>query len=408
MIKKTIVVGVTSGIAAYKAVELVKLLKIEGFDVFVIMTHHATKMVPVSEFEHASGHKVFVDLFEDGFDYKTVLETRQVDHIELADKADLLVIVPATANTVAKIAHGMADDFLTTTTLAVTAPVLVCPSMNVNMWHNPAVQKNVACLKNLGYQIIEPAEGMLACGYEGKGRLEDVNVIKAEIVRQLEKTDSLKGKKIIITAGGTTEKLDDVRSITNKSSGKMGIAIAEACYLRGADVLLVRAKDSVKARYLLPEKVFVSADDLQTIMEDTVQHYDVLFHTAAVSDFQLAEPITGKISSNSNVHLHLKPRTKILDQLKKLNPSLTLIAFKAEYGLSEAQLIEVAHQRLIKSQADAIVANDVSQSDRGFQADTNEVIIILKDATHHKIGLASKREVAAQVIEFLSQELAKN
>ncbi len=404
--KKTILVGISSGIAAYKILELVKFLKSDGFEVFVVMTPQAAKMVPSNDFRKASENKVFIDLFEKGFNYKNILQTGKVDHIELADQADLMVIAPATANTLAKIAHGIADDFLTTTLLAVTAPVILCPSMNVNMWNNPFVQENISRLKNVCYQIIEPAKGMLACGYEGKGRLADIQIIKNEITSRLKQTEVLKGKRIIVTTGGSIEKIDNVRHITNKSSGKMGVAIAEECYLRGAEVLLLRAKSSVQPRYLIPEEIFETADELSKIIAKKIPKCDIFFHAAAVSDFQLAHSIKGKISSKKPLTLRLKPRQKILDILKKLNPETTVVAFKAEYGLSESELIKVTYKRLQESDADVIIANDVSQPDRGFQADTNEVWIVLKNGKHHKIPLSSKREVASSLIDFMSKELS--
>lgn len=399
---RTVLLGVTSGIAAYKTLDLVKKLREDKIDVFVIMTKHAAKMVEPKEFEEVSGHKVSIDLFEEHFDYKNILKERKVDHIELADKADVMIIAPATANIIAKLAHGIAEDFLTTTTLAVTAPIIICPSMNVHMWSNPIVQENVAKLKQHGYQIIKPTSGMLACGYEGEGRLADIDDIKQAIVERLNYTQSLQGKKIIITAGGTMEKMDDVRFITNKSSGKMGIALAEECYLRGADVMLLRATTSVKPRYSMLEKTFDTADDLYAIIQKEVTSRDIIFHTAAVSDFQLAERIDGKISSKSSVNLHFTPRIKISDQIKKLNPTINLIVFKAEYGLSEEELINEALQKLEEANADAVVANDISRSDRGFQVDTNEVIIVTKHGLQKKLPLASKKEIARGIVEYLT------
>ncbi|MBI4008668.1 bifunctional phosphopantothenoylcysteine decarboxylase/phosphopantothenate--cysteine ligase CoaBC, partial [Candidatus Roizmanbacteria bacterium] len=292
--KQTVVIGITSGIAAYKSLGLIKLLKHEGLDVAVIMTNSATKMIPLHKVEKVSGNKVFVELFEKNFNYKNILKSRKVDHIDIADKADIMVIVPATANIIAKLAHGIADDFLTTTALAVTAPILLSPSMNINMWNNPIIQENIMKLQEKGFQIIEPAEGMLACGYEGKGRLPDIQTIKDEIQRNLQYIDSLKGKKIIVTAGATIEKIDDVRYITNRSSGKMGIRIAEECYLRGAKVLLLRAKHSIKPRYLIEEEIFDSADDLAKLIEKHIRQYEVFFHVAAVSDFSVKKQ-PGKI-----------------------------------------------------------------------------------------------------------------
>lgn len=401
--KKTILIGITSGIAAYKILELIKLLKKEGLEVFIIMTEHAAKMVEMREFEEESGNKVFTNLFEKRFDYKKVLLKRKVDHIELADIADIMVIVPATANIVGKIASGIADDFLTTTTLAITAPVIICPSMNTNMWNNPIVQENIFKLKNLGYQIIGPTEGPLACGYEGKGRLEEVEVIKSEIMLQLNRTKSLEGKTVIVTAGGTIERIDEVRFITNKSSGKMGAAIADECFLRGANVLLLRAKTAVKPRYLIPEKTFETSDELFYIIKKKIKECDLIFHTAAVSDFYIHEEKKGKISSQNSHNLKLNPRQKIVDQMKKFSPKTKLIAFKAEYGLKESELIKKALVKLKESSADAIVANDVSKSDRGFQVDTNEVFIVLKNGNFEKIPLDSKRNIASKIVEYVTK-----
>ena len=214
---KTVLLGVTSGIAAYKSLELIELLKKEGLEVFVIMTKSASLMVAPLEFENASGHEVAIELFKDKFDYKKVLKTRTVEHIALSDKADIMVICPATANTIAHLANGIADDFLTTAVLALTKPLIICPSMNVNMWNNPAVVENLEKLKRRGIQIIEPTEGMLACGYEGKGRLENIDIIKQEIRKERNRTHARKGKKRSGTAGGTQEKIDEERVSTNKS-----------------------------------------------------------------------------------------------------------------------------------------------------------------------------------------------
>lgn len=401
--KKIVLIGITSGIAAYKSLDLIKLLKEVGINVVVIMTYHATKMVNPDDFERVTGNRVFFDLFEKGFDYREILRTRKVDHIDLADKADLMVIVPATANMIAKLAHGLADDFLTTTALAVTAPILICPSMNVNMWNNPLVQENIVKLQTLGYQIVEPASGMLACGYEGKGRLEEVTFIRDEIINRLNNTDLLKGKKVIVTAGGTIEKIDDVRFVTNRSSGKMGVAIAEACYLRGAEVLLLRAKTAVTPRYLVKEKLFTTAEELLDLIKENVGNYDIFYHVAAVSDFRVNNPYKGKISSDRSTTIVLKPQPKILDQIKKFNPKVTLVAFKAEYALDEEKLVKTSLKRLKQSNADAIVANDISRIDRGFVVDTNEVFITLKNGMYHKIAFGSKRNIAGHIVDYLSK-----
>ncbi|MFA6081186.1 MAG: bifunctional phosphopantothenoylcysteine decarboxylase/phosphopantothenate--cysteine ligase CoaBC [Patescibacteria group bacterium] len=399
--KKNILIGVTGGIAAYKILDLIRLLKKEGHSVFVIMTKGATEMFSITNFEKASGNKASVNLFEKNFNYKDVLNNRKVEHIELADKSDVMVIAPATANIIGKLANGIADDFLTTTVLAVTSPIIICPSMNINMWNNPIVQENLAKLKSADYQIIEPTSGILACGYEGMGRLENVEIINKEINKLLDKNDSLKGKKIIITAGGTTEKIDEVRFITNRSSGKMGVAIAEECYLRGADILLFRSKTSVHPRYLIKEKIFNTADELLQLIKANINDTDLFFQTAAVSDYKIDKSFKGKISSEKPLELRLISQIKIIDQVKKLSPETKLIAFKAEYGLSEKELIEEASKKMKDSNADFIIANDISRKDSGFESDDNEVYIISKNGKIKKIELTSKKKLGKQIVEYV-------
>jgi len=398
--KKIAVLGVTSGIAAYKTLELVKLLKEKGIDVFVIMTQHATKMVNKKEFEKASGNNVYSDLFEEDFDYKRILKRRKVDHIALADKADVMVIAPATANVIAKLANGIADDFLTTTVLAATCPIILCPSMNVYMWKNPIVKENVSKLRGHGFHIIEPTSGMLACGYEGEGRLADVLSVSNQIRNMLNYTQFLKGKKILVTVGGTVERIDDVRFIANKSSGKMGVAIAEECFMRGADVFLLRAYNAVRPRYLIKEEEFYSAEDLFSLVKKHIENIDILFHVAAVSDFTVQNAYKGKLSSEKLATITLQPRAKIIDQIKKLNPKVKLVAFKAEYNLTESELINKAKEKILTWKADAVIANDVGKKDRGFGSDMNEVFIVLKNGETKKIKRDLKRNVAREIIEF--------
>lgn len=397
---KTVVLGITSGIAAYKTLDLVKLLKNEAIDVHVIMTRKATNIVPAAEFEEASGNKVSLDLFEEDFDYKKILNSRKVDHIALADNADVFVVAPATANTVAKIANGFADDLLTTTLLAVTAPVIICPSMNVHMWSNPVVKENIEKIKKLGYQIIKPTSGMLACGYEGEGKLEDVVKIKDEIMKQLKRTDSLEGQKVIVTAGGTREKIDDVRYITNRSSGKMGIALAEELYLRGAEVMLIRAKDSVKPRYLIKEELFETSQELHDKIKQKISNYNTIFHAAAVSDFQVARPKAGKISSSESFSLEMTPQTKIVDHIKNWNPNIKLIAFKASAGLSEKEMIKAAQRKLKAVNAYAIIANDAT----AFENDSNEVLVLKEDGTTTKFQRKTKQIISEEIIDYLFQK----
>lgn len=396
--KRTVTLGITSGIAAYKCLDLIEKLRAEKIDVQVIMTRHAVQMVDPREFVEASGRRVYSELFESGFDYKKVLASRSVDHIKLADNTTLMLIAPATANIIAKLAHGIADDFLTTTALAVTAPVVVCPSMNVNMWNNTAVQDNIKILKKRKIHIIEPGEGSLACGYEGKGRLAEIEDIKNYVLKVLNMAKSLSGKKIMVTAGGTVEKIDDVRFIANRSSGRMGIAIAEECFLRGADVSLVRSTSSVKPRHLIKEEVFSTADDLYEIIKRNIKSIDVIFHAAAVSDFKVKNKRSGKISSESEAILELVPRIKIIDQIKKLNPGVFLIGFKAESG--KGKMIEKALVRLRKANADLMIANDISRSDSGFESDKNEVYIVTKDGSAVLLPRNHKSIIAKGIVDF--------
>lgn len=397
---KTVVIGITSSIAAFKALDIVGELKHEGINVFIIMTRQATQIVKPSELEKISGNKVYCELFEKGFDYKAVLKDHKIDHVDIAKRADVFAVVPATANIIAKIAHGIADDFLTTALLATKAPVIICPAMNVNMWTNIVVEENVEKLRRMGHQIVGPVKGMLACGDDGEGKLEDISVIVKEIRNQLDRTSSLKGKKIIVTSGGTSEKIDDIRYITNRSSGKMGIAIAEECFSRGAETLILRARNSVKPRYKIQEEEFVTTEDLYNLVKKYISRYDVIFHVAAVSDFKAEKPNAGKISSNELVKLTLVPQIKISDQIKKINPAVRLIAFKAEHGLTEKELIRAAEKKLNESSADAIVANDVSRKDSGFEADNNEVFVV-DNKNVKKVPFASKREVAREVVGYL-------
>lgn len=390
--KKTVVMGITGGIAAFKILDLVAKLKRE-YRVVVIMTPSARKIVSPKEFEKATGNKVLTELFEKNFDYKEILKKRKVEHIEIAQSASLIVVAPATANVIAKLAGGIADDYLTTTILAATCPIILCPSMNVSMWNHPSTQKNIGILKSFGYHIIDPDSGMLACGDVGQGRLTNIDTIINEVNQYLQKTESLKNKRIVITAGGTKEPIDDVRFITNKSSGKMGVAIAEECFLRGANVLLLRARSSVKPRLNIPEKLFDTADELEKMIQN--EKFDICIHTAAVSDFTVMKT-KGKLDSRKKHVLILNPRPKILDRIKKGNPKIFLVAFKAEVGLTDTQLIEKAK----KLRADMVVANHVGMPDRGFESDSNEVFIIQNEQTIH-VHLAPKRIIAEKIIDEL-------
>ncbi|MEN9407586.1 MAG: hypothetical protein RLZZ455_802 [Candidatus Parcubacteria bacterium] len=393
----TVVLGITSGIAAYKMPGLAKMLVADGIVVEVVMTDSARKMVDPKEFEAITGRKVHASLFEEGFEYKDILSSRRVDHIALADAADVILIAPATANVIAKLAHGIADDFLTTMVLAGNSPIILSPSMNVHMWNNPVTQQNISILKQRGYSIIPPERGMLACGYEGPGRLPHLQKLRKEVLKLGGFSHSLKGKKIIVTAGGTTERIDDARVITNRSSGKMGIALAEECYLRGAEVILLRAKTSVAPRYLMREEMFETSDELRRSLKKMIKGGDVVFHCAAVSDFK-PRSVSGKISSKKNISVEFVPEKKIITEIKKWNPGIVLIGFKATSGDAPEYMYQKGVGKIREARADAVVVNDISRSDRGFEAETNEVLLVYKDGSSEKIPLQLKRGVAEKIV----------
>lgn len=399
--KKTIIIGVTSSIAAYKSLELISLLRQKGNKVHVIMTPKAAQMISPIEFEKASGQKVYVDLFPKNFDYTEVLQKREVDHIQLAKKADIFAVVPATANTIAKIAQGIAENFLTTSILATKAPIVICPAMNTNMWDNPATQKNLSLLRSYGYHIVEPTSGMLACGYEGKGKLENIPAILQVIEQGLQKSTALKGKKILITAGATKEKIDDVRYITNKSTGKMGAAIADAAFLQGADILLLRSESAVKPNVPCKEKTFSSLEDLCILLKKYTKDFDYIFHTAAIGDFHVENYQKGKLNSSKKIQLTLSPNEKLISQIKKLNPTIHLFGFKAEHHFSKNALIEKALRKLNETHADAIIANDVGKKDSGFASENNEVYVVFPNGRYHKIDFAPKKEIAREILSLV-------
>ncbi len=400
------VLGVTGGIAAFKMLELVQVLKRQGLNVVVIETPSACKIVPPKEFKRVTANKVLTQLFEKDFNYQNILKARRVEHVDIAQSASLIVIAPATANVIAKLASGIADGYLTTTVLAATCPIMIYPSMNTVMWRNPITQKNITTLRSFGMQVITPASGVLACGTQGEGRLPPVASIANEVNTQLNHTNALRGKRILVTAGGTSEPIDSVRLLTNRSSGKMGVAIAEECFLRGADVFVLRSRTSILPRYSMKEYLFDSADDLEQLMKTHIPHVDICFHVAAVSDFSIKATPT-KLSSQKSHNLTLHPRHKIIDAIKKINPNIFLVAFKAEAGFTDTQLIKIAKEKLKESKADMVVANHIDRPNQGFGTDTNEVFIVSKENVTH-IPLATKHFVAQKILDLLKASPLKS
>ena len=397
---KNIVIGVTGSIACYKVLDLIWKLKKLGANVYVIMTKSATKLVDITDFEKISGNEVQTDLFLPNIDYKDYIKkNKPIKHISLADIADLLLICPATANIIGKIANGIADDLLSTSIMATNAPVLICPAMNVKMWKNKIMQENAKKLKSLSYEFVDPEYGELACGYKGIGRLADLGKIAERIKIAVERRSDLKGKKILVTAGATSEEIDPVRVITNKSSGKMGVYIAEEAFLRGADVTLIRGANSVEPQYHFKDIKIHSVNDLLNEIRNNIKNMDIVIHAAAVSDFTIENKSNKKIKSNENLNLELTPTTKIFENIKKIKKNIVLVGFKAEYNVSERTLVERAYGLLKSADADFVVANDVGKKGRGFDAETNEVFIADKNKKITHIDLADKRVIGNKILD---------
>ena len=391
---KTIVIGVTSSIACFKVVELVKRLK-KDFNIEVILNENVSKLIDKKEFENVLGRKVHTGMFVKGWSYKDYIKREKTEHISLADMADLFLVCPCTANTIGKIAKGLGDDLLTTSVMATNAPIVICPAMNCKMWENRIVQENVSKLRKLGYYFIDPEYGELACGYKGVGRLANIGKIKKEIINILDKRNSLKGKRIIVTAGGTVEEIDPVRVITNKSSGKMGTYIAEEAAKMGAKVTLIRGKTEVEPSGNVKDIEINSVNDLFNEIKKNINKNDIIIHAAAVSDFSVDRK-NKKIKSDKGLLLKLKPTKKIIDEIKKINNKIKLIGFKAEYKVSKKKLIKSARSLLKKAKVDFIVANDVSKN--VFGSENNDVFIVGKKVKHVK---GSKREIAEKILDLI-------
>lgn len=397
---KHIVIGVTGSIAAYKVLGIVKKLRASHAIVHVIMTQNAAKLVYAKDFEIASRNPVQTGLFFPNVDYRDYLKkNKPIKHISLADIADMFLICPATANIIGKIANGIADDLLSTSIMATNAPVLICPAMNVKMWKNPIVQENVKKLKKLRYEFVAPEYGELACGYKGLGRLAQPDKIIKRAESTIQRRSDLAGKNILVTAGATSEEIDPVRVITNKSSGKMGVYIAEEAFLRGAGVTLIRGANSAEPQYNFKDIKIHSVKELLNEIKKNLKNADIMVHAAAVSDFTINNKSNNKIKSSENLHLELTPTTKILENIKKLKKNIFLIGFKAEYKVSEKALVDRAYGLLKSADADLVVANDVGKKDAGFDTETNEVFIVGKNKKAMHLSLADKRFIGNKILD---------
>ncbi|SDB95846.1 bifunctional phosphopantothenoylcysteine decarboxylase/phosphopantothenate--cysteine ligase CoaBC [Halanaerobium congolense] len=384
-----IVLGVTGGIAAYKSVQIASNLTKLNHNVYTIMTESAVEFVSPLTFHSITHLPVENDLFTSSGE--------EVKHIDLADKADLFLIAPATANFIAKAAAGIADDLLTTVLLATQAPIMIAPSMNVHMFENPIVQKNMKTLADLGFNIITPDSGYLACGYTGKGRLPEPERLVEEVKRKLSKKD-LKNKKVVITAGPTRESLDPVRFLSNYSSGKMGYALAKAASYRGAEVKLISGPSAVEVPLGVELAQIETAEEMKEAVFAEYKNADLVIMAAAVSDYRPQEIMTEKIKkSGENLVLKLERTTDILAELgKNKKSSQLLVGFAAE----SENLLENAQKKLSKKQADYIIANDISNQSIGFGSDKNQVSILSKESIV-KLPTADKEKLAHQILNYI-------
>ena len=390
MKKPCVVLGVTGGIAVYKACELLRLLQKRGIDVFVVMTQNACRFVAPLTFETLSGHPVAVDTFDRP-------QTWEVEHIALAKRADLFLIAPATANIMGKMACGIADDMLSTTVMATRAPVLVAPAMNTGMWENAAVQQNVKTLRARGVEIVAPVSGHLACGDNGAGKLEDVAVIAERACELLFAKKDMEGLRVMVTAGPSREALDPVRYISNRSSGKMGYAIAQAAQKRGAEVTLLSGPVAIEAPQGVKLVPFTTTQELLDRASELAQEQDLLIQAAAPADYRAKEVAPQKIKKQGG-----EPMTFTLVE----NPDVAATLGKAKrsgqvfVGVAAETNDVLAHARdkLARKNLDMIVANDVTRPGAGFDVDTNIVTLITKDG-QEALPMMSKAEVAQRILD---------
>jgi phosphopantothenoylcysteine decarboxylase/phosphopantothenate--cysteine ligase len=389
---KVIVLGVTGGIAVYKAVELLRLLTKSGAEVHVVMTRAATEFVTPLTFQTLSGNPVHQELFN-------LLTEQGIGHISLAERADLFLIAPATANFIGKMACGIADDLLSTTVMATKAPVLVSPAMNVNMYQNPIYRENEARLKSHGYLFIPPASGMLACGYEGEGKLPDPEVILEEAVAALT-PKRLAGERVLVTAGPTREEIDPVRYISNHSSGKMGYAIARQARLRGAEVTLVTGPTAIPVPYGVAVVQVESAEQMRQAVLERLAGTDIVIKAAAVADYRPRQRAEMKVKkSSARLAIELEKNPDILAEIGTRKGDRLLVGFAAE----TEDLLANASKKLAQKNLDLIVANDVSLEGAGFNVDTNIVKLLFRDGSVEDIPIMGKNELAGLILNRVEQ-----
>jgi phosphopantothenoylcysteine decarboxylase / phosphopantothenate---cysteine ligase len=388
-----VALGVTGGIAAYKAAEIVRLLQDRGVRVQVIMTRAAQEFVRPLTFAALSGDKVITGMFSPSEEHAANIDSA-IEHIAVAQSIDALLVAPATADVLAQFAQGIASDFLTTLYLATTAPVVVAPAMNVNMWNHPATQANLEILRRRGVTIIEPGSGYLACGMTGSGRLAENEVIVAAVLEALGASQDLAGETVLITAGPTREKIDPARYLTNRSSGRMGYAMAEAALRRGARVLLVSGPTSLTPPGAAELTRVESAEQMRDAVLNLLPEASIVIKAAAVSDYRAKSASAQKIKRKGPISLELEPTADILKEISVRRQSQIVVGFAAE----TENVLENARQKLAAKHLDAIVVNDVSRDGIGFDSDRNEVTIITHDEVV-EVPETTKWEVAQRVLD---------
>ncbi len=388
---KTVILGVTGSIAAYKAANLASLLMKQHAEVHVIMTKNATEFISPITFETLTGRKCLTDTFDRNFQF-------EVEHVELAKKADLVIVAPATANIMAKLAHGIADDMLTTTILACTCPRMIAPAMNTRMYMNPVTQDNQQKLLDYGWKLIEPAVGLLACKDVGMGKFPDEKLIVEHILREIALPKDLKGKKILITAGPTQEAIDPVRYITNHSTGKMGYSIARMAMLRGAEVTLVHGQTALADLPLVTNVPIVSAHDLFEAVTSRGPEQNWIIKAAAVADYKPSTVATEKMhKSDADMSI---PLTRTEDTLQYLGDHKQEGQLLCGFAMETEEMVERAKAKLKKKNLDMIVANNVKVAGAGFGTDTNVVTMITQDGAN-SLEIMSKEQVACRILDGL-------
>jgi phosphopantothenoylcysteine decarboxylase/phosphopantothenate--cysteine ligase len=390
-----ITLGVTGGVAAYKAAELVRLLQQDGFTVEVVMTRGAREFITPLTFAALSGQKVITDLFEKSSSGEANVESA-IEHIAVAQRSDLLLVAPATADILAKFARGMADDFLTTLYLATTAPVIVAPAMNVNMWNHPATQENVEMLRARGVKIVNPDEGYLACGMTGAGRLAGQQEIVAAVRQTLHTQKDFEGETMLITAGPTCEDLDPVRYLTNRSSGKMGYAVAAAAARRGAKVSLVSGPVNLETPAGVERVAVRTAEEMRHSVVDRLPESTIAIFAAAVADYRPAETQTEKMKRNKEpLTIRLEPTPDILAEAAQAKGDRLIVGFAAE----TEHVAENARKKLAAKNVDLIVANDVTAEGAGVDHDTNIVTLFSRDGRDLALPKLAKSAVAQRILD---------